>query len=52
MAQRGTIRGYCAAKGWPALIDSARLAVWNLDEPAALFPGRDPGQNNPEKIFI
>jgi hypothetical protein len=52
MAQRGTIRGYFAAKGWLSPIDSVRLAVWNLDEPAALFPGRDPGQNNLEKIFI
>jgi len=52
MAQGGTIRGYFAAIGWLSPIDSARLAAWNLDGPAGLFPGNDPGQNNLEKIFI
>jgi hypothetical protein len=49
MAQRGTIRGYFAAKRWPSPIDSARLAAWNFDGPAGLFPGNDLARNNPEK---
>jgi hypothetical protein len=52
MAQSGTIRGYFAAKGWLPPIDSARLAAWNVAGLAGLFPGNDPGQNNPEKNFV
>jgi hypothetical protein len=63
----GVIRACCADTRWRneelfadilrqrggcRQIDSARLAGVDTDWPADLFPGNDPGQNNPKKIFF